>query len=156
MNDLNEGLPAEPKHVPTVKELDELVEQIFAQREKIEEMDAAVTVENKILAALEKKAADWLDELGRDKFQSPKGTVYVQEKWRFNLPQTDEDKKLFFDWLRAKGIFDKYATVNSNSYNSLLLAEWEAAKEAGEGMHFSVPGVPEPKFNRLLGVRKGK
>lgn len=156
--DPSAAMPAETgeKHMPTVKELDELVESIFAQKKACEEKEKALTEENKKLAALEAKAVAWLDELGREKYQHPLGTIYVNEKWRFSLPQSDEEKLAFFGWLKERGLFDRYATVNANSYNSLLLAEWEAAKEAGNGMDFSVPGVPEPKFHRALGTVKAR
>lgn len=151
-----EGEATPPNPVPTVKELDELVAAIFEQRKVCDEKEAALTEENKKLAAMEFKAANWLEELGRDKYQHPKGTIHFIEKWNFALPKTDEDKKAFFDWLKEKQIFDKYATVHSQAYNSLLNAEWEIAKKEGRGMDFKVPGVPEPTFRRTLGARKSK
>jgi hypothetical protein len=126
------------------------------EKDTIEQMERAVTEENKKLALLEAKAVAWLDELGRESYKHPRGSIGVNEKWRFNLPQGDENKAKFFNYLRERGLYDKYATVNANSYNSFLLAEWEVAKEEGRGMEFSVPGVPEPKFFRALSTRKGK
>jgi hypothetical protein len=146
----------EPKVAVTVEQLDAIVEKIFEQRTKIEEMGKLVTEENKILAKLEASAVAHLEELGRESYKAPHGTIRINEKWRFNLPQSDEDKALFFEYLRERDLFDKYATVNSSSYNSFLNAEWEIAREEGRGMEFKVPGVPEPKFFRALGVTKGK
>ncbi len=146
--------PASP--IPTVKELDDLVTAIFAQRKVVEEKEEALSEENKKLAAMELKAANWLEETGREKYQHPSGTVYFLDKWSFSLPKTDEDKAAFFGWLREKGIFDKYATVHSVAYNSLIQAEWEIAKKNGGGMDFKVPGVPEPTFRRTLRTLKGR
>lgn len=146
-----------PNYTPTVKELDELCEQIFAQKKICEEKEALATIENKKLAALENQAAAWLDELGREKYQHPAlGTIYIKEEWRFALPPDDDAKAAFFGWLKERQLFDRYATVNSASYNALLKREWEIAKEEGRGMEFSVPGVPEPKFHRALRTLKGK
>ena len=139
---------------PTVKELDDLVEAISKQRAKIEEMEKLVSVENVKLAGLEQKAGSYLDELERDSYKSPHGTISMREEWRFSLPQTDEDKQAFFEHLRSKGLFDKLATIHSQSYNSYIKAEWAIAKDEGWGMEFKLPGVPEPKFFRKVSLRK--
>lgn len=138
----------------TVQELNELIEKIKQQEEKIEEQSKVTKALNTELAKMEIKAAAFLDELGQTEFKSPHGTIKIKEKWRFNLPESDEAKAEFFDYLRAKGMFDALATVNSNSYNAFLLKEWDIAKEEGRGMDFHIPGVPEPKFYRSLERRK--
>jgi hypothetical protein len=133
-----------------------MVEELFAQRRKIEEMDLKLSSENKILAQMEAAVVMALKELGRKNYQSPHGTVGITNKWRVNLPQTDADKAKLFDWMRERGIYERYVTVNSNSLNSLFLEEWDAAKKRGEGMEFRLPGVPEPKlFERLTVTKKG-
>jgi hypothetical protein len=138
----------------TVAELDDLVRQIFDKRLVIEEAEAVVSGHNKELAKLEEKAVVYLKELGRDNYRTEWGTVSILEKWRVNLPQTDEDKQAFFQYLREKGLFDRLATVNSNSLNSLYMAEWAAAQEEGKGMEFSIPGIGAPKLFEALGKRK--
>jgi len=144
------------QHNPTAKELDQLVIDIFEQRKKIEEMDALTAIENNKLSAMKQKAVLYLEELGRENYKLPgSGTIGISEKWRFSLPKTDEDKAAFFSFLKEKGLFEKYATVNSTSYNSYLNSEWETAKEEGRGMEFQIPGVPEPTFYRDLSIRKG-
>jgi hypothetical protein len=130
----------------TVKELDELAAYIFAKRQRIEAIEELVSQENKELAVAKAKFVSYLKELGREDYKSSGGTLSIQAKWRVALPATDEAKTKFFDWLRERGIFDKYATVHSASLNSLYNAEWEAAKDRGEGLSFSIPGVPEPKL----------
>lgn len=146
--------PAQASAPVTVADLDDLVKTIFEQRVKIEESEKVTSELNKELALLKAKAVNYLKELGRENFKSPFGTISVNQKWRVSLPQTDEDKAALFNWLRGQGLFDKYATVNSQSLNSLYLAEWDAAKARGEGMTFSMPGIGEPKLFEDLGVRK--
>lgn len=130
----------------TVQELDELIGQIAAKELEVEAHEAVGKSLNKALAELEGRAVSYMKELNRDSYESPHGKIKIEEKWRVNLPQTDLEKREFFDWLRSKGIFDKYATVNSNSLNSLYMAEWKEAQKRGEGMTFSIPGVPAPKL----------
>lgn len=140
-------------HEPvTVEALDKLCQDMFEQREKIRKMDDAVTEENKKLAAMQSKAIAYLIELDREKYQSPHGTVSVKEEWRFRLPETLEAKLQFFEHLKEKGMFEQYATVNANSYNSYLNTEWKIAQDEGRGMEFKMPGVPEPTFYRKLNM----
>lgn len=130
----------------TINEFDEVLKSIALQQEKIEVKEAELTELNKELARLEGKATNYLNELGRTEYDSPHGKGIIEQKWRVNLPSTDLEKKDFFEYLREKGIFDKYATVNSNSLNSLYMSEWNNAKKEGEGMTFNMPGIGAPKL----------
>ncbi len=155
MDGINETGPVEPAAAPiTVEALDALVEQAFAKRVEIEAFNAQLTEKNKELMRLDAQITAALKDLNREDYKSRAGTVTLSTKWRVNLPQTDQDKKEFFDWLRERGIFDKFATVNSNSLNSLYMAEWEAAKKRGEGMEFSVPGIGPAKSFQGVGYYK--
>lgn len=129
----------------TVEELDghlaellDLDKQIDAQSEVTKEL-------NKKYNALLFKCGAYMKELGRTDYSSPHGKFEVKESWRVNMPQSDEDKRALFEHLKERGIFDKYATVNSNSLNALYMADWKEAETRGEGMTFGMPGVPAPK-----------
>jgi hypothetical protein len=135
----------------SVQELDKLMEQLFDAKVEAKRIEAQLSEQNKEIGSLRAKITSALKELGREDYKTPVGTFRLQTKWRVGLPQTAEDKAAFFSWLRDKGIFDQYATVNSNSLNSLYMREWEAAKERGEGMEFSIPGVPLPKAFETVG-----
>lgn len=138
----------------TVQELDALVKTIFETRIKIEEQEKVVSELNKELANLKAKGVAYLKELGRDSYKTEYGTISILERWRVGLPQTDADKAALLAHLKERGIFDKYVTVNANSLNSLYMADWEDAKERGEGMTFGMPGIGEPKLFEDLGMRK--
>lgn len=140
--------------VVTVQDMDALVEEMRAQRDLVEEKENELKALNKQLTALEQKAVQYLKALGRENFSSPHGTLYISQKWRVNLPKTDEDKAALFKHLEERGIFMQYATVNSNSLNSLFLEDWKDAMERGEGMDFRMPGIAEPKLYETLGMRK--
>jgi hypothetical protein len=151
-----DSFPSENPKAITVQDLDQLIAQISAKREEIEKSEAVTTGLNKELALLKAKAVNYLKELGRENFQSPHGTVRVSQKWRVNLPKTDDGKAALFEWMRGQGIFDMYATVNSNSLNALYMAEWEAAKKRGEGLEFSMPGIDAPKLFEDLSYSKAR
>lgn len=139
----------------TVEELDTLCKTIAEQRRKIDQMDAALTEENKALAALESKAVQYLEDLGRDNYKSEFGTIGMREQLRWNLPAGPDKWSELFEHFKTTGIFDGMITVNSQKLNSWAKKEFEVAAEEGRGLEFSIPGLEAPKMHRSLTFRKG-
>ncbi len=140
----------------TVAELNDLIAKIAEQEQKIEVQAEVSKNLNKELAVLENRAVQYLKDLGQDEFVSPYGKCSIEQKWRVNLPENDIEKRKFFDHLREREIFDKYATVNSNSLQSLYNRDWEAAKLEGHGMEFSMPGIGAPKLFEKFNFKAAK
>lgn len=140
----------------TVAELDKLVSDTFALRLEIEAEEEKTSEKRKQLEGMKAQCVLALKEHGRDNYKTPSGTISITEKWSVGVPQTPEDKKALFNYFKEKGpeILWRYATVNSNALNSYFLAEWEVAKERGEGMGFVLPGLQEPKLFETLSMRK--
>jgi len=138
----------------TVEDMDKLVAELREARAEADEKDAIATEANKKVKALEGRCVAFLKELKRDNYNTPDGTIYIQKKWTVQTPKTDEDKKSFFGWLEEQGIYWAYATVNSQSLNSLYKTKVEEATERGEML--SIPGIGAPSLYEGLGFRKGK
>lgn len=145
-------------HTPsiTVAELDAHIKLIAEKEAEIEKQKAILTEHNKQLAVLEGRCVEYLKELGRDNYAGPSGKVSIKQKWRVNMPVDDNAKRLLFTHLREREIFDKYATVNSNSLNALFMRDWEAAKEHGEGLTFTMPGIEAPTLFEALEYKEVK
>lgn len=143
----------------TVADLDALVVEYFdlQQNEKVE-AEAALTAVNIHIAKIEAKLVMFLKALKRKNYTHPRGTVGIKPQWRVGMPQTDADKAALFGWLRERGVFDRYATVNAQSLNSLWNAEREAAikEDPMAAVTFNLPGLPAPKLYEGLSKRKGK
>ena len=140
----------------TVTEFDNLIKSIFDMENEIEADEEKVKEKQRKLDSLKAKTVIALKEQERSSYKCEHGTVTISEKWRVKLPSEDADKKALFDHLRERGIFEKYATVNANSLNSLYMQDWEAAKKAGEGMEFRMPGIGDPSLFEALKITKGK
>lgn len=140
----------------TVKELDELHEKIFAQRDKVEEFRALASEQQKLLDQMESQLATALKELGRTSYKSPYGSARIKETWNFKMPADPESKAKFFDFLRERGLFDQYATVNYQSLNSFCRAEKQAAEERGDALNFSIPGVGDPSLYETVTMTREK
>lgn len=140
----------------TVEDLDKLLVELLTKEDECDAQKEVMTKLNKEYSALEYKIAAYLKDLGREEYIHAVGKFQIKTKWRVNLPQSDMDKKQFFDHLRERGIFDKFATVNSNSLNALYRQDWEAAKERGEEMTFAMPGIPAPVFETAPEFKRSK
>lgn len=157
ITEIDEALPPAPALDVTAADLDKLVVEYFDMQKEKEAREALVTETNKKIMGLEARLATYLTALGRKNYAHPRGTVGIKISERVNLPQTDADKMLFFEWLRSKGIFEKYATVNAQSLQSLYFAEMEAAIKADPtaALTFSLPGIGERKRFEGISKRKG-
>lgn len=154
---MDQASPASPVTI-TVADLDALIVKYFdiLQIDKIK-AELALTTVNKEIGSIESKLVTYLKALDRREYKHPRGTVKVVNKWRVNGPQTDADKAALFAWLKERGIYDKYATVNVASINALFLAEWEAMKKADPeaALTFNMPGIGAPKLFEALGKKRG-
>jgi hypothetical protein len=139
----------------TVKDLDNLIVEMAKKKAEIEELEAQTTAKNKELTALQAKAFNYLRELGREDFKSPHGNLSMKQIWQVTNPKTEEDKAALFNWMREKGVYQKYATVHATALKSLFLAEREAyIQEGGDPMLFSLPGMEPAKLFETITYTK--
>lgn len=144
------------KQAITVQQLDSLCKEIADQRATCEEFEAKATEQNKLLAALEAKAVEYLEVLERDKYQSEFGTISIKENWRVNLPDSPVSWSKLFDYFKERECFEGMITVNSNKLNSFYKEELKIAQDEGRAMEFEIPGLNPPKLYRSLSYRKVK
>lgn len=144
-----------PLDAVTVKELEALGAAIFEQRTKIEEMEAKVSVENKILATMQTKFTAYLKEFGKTSYSIAEvGTFTAREKLSVTLPQ-GEAREQFYTWLKERGVFEQMVSVNYNTLNSLYKEEFELAKNEGRADKFEVPGIGAPTYSTSLAFKRG-
>lgn len=83
------------------------------------------------------------------------GKVSITEQLSVQTPKTPEQKQAFFDWLKKEmgdDGFWAYATVNSQSLNSLYTKK---VKEYGErGELLDIEGIDQPTSYTKLSLRK--
>lgn len=140
----------------TVQELDDMIGSYLEYEEVITKESEVLAEKSKKLETLRAKIVLTLKDLNREEYESPVGKAEIVKKWRVNLPATDQDKAALFEHLRERKIFDKYATVNSNSLNSLYMADWKAAEREGKGMDYKMPGIEEPKLYETSKIKPKK
>lgn len=154
MTDVELPLESPPQAALTVQELDALIAKLSDYRKLLDERKLETSRITADADRLEAKLMSALGEMGRSSYKAPFGTISVTNKWRVNLPTSDEEKMQLLEYFRTEGVYERMVTVNSNSLNSYYMQAWEAAKERGEGMDFKMPGVGDPKLNKILSFRK--
>lgn len=133
----------------TVPEFEKLISELYAQNRKIKSMQEAIDDETKTLTMLKSKVMAYLEEYEKEKYSSNEGTLSVQNKFSVQVPKDPESKGRFFEWLRAKGIFDATITVHSATLNSLYNSMLE---ESGDP-DFEIPGVGKGTHYKILSIR---
>lgn len=141
----------------TVEQLDGLVQEYRAIQECIEEKELELKPMREEKEKIAAKLMGILKTLKKKNYKCEAGTFSIVEKTRVSLPQTDEDKEALFNWLKERGLYHAYATVNSNSINALYNAEFEQVKKTNDPeliMDFKIPGLGEPKVHEIVSFRR--
>lgn len=140
----------------TVDQLEQAAKNIAELRAEIEEDKRALSAKTEALDALELETFDLLKRAKLDSFKSSVGTIGRSYRSWVTMPKTEEEKKALFDYLQKNNKFWEYATVNSNSMNSLFQEEWDKVKNHNpeDAVNFRIPGLSEPKMKENLRFTK--
>lgn len=132
----------------TVEELDKLCKQLAELDKQLDAQENATKELNKKKFAIQTQFMLYLKELKRTEYDSPHGKFKMTPGWRVNMPADDKAKMALFEHLKkTPGLFEQFATVNSNTLNAYYRREWEIAKQQGPdaAMAFEIPGILAPK-----------
>lgn len=134
----------------TLKQVDDLFKELTGLEVAKEEISETLKNKNKEIAALEAKITEVLVSLERDSYESPFGKASFVEEFQVRQP-ADERKHLLWEWMKEKGIFERYAQVHATALKSLFKMERTLAIENGEDpITFALPGMePATIFRKL-------
>lgn len=140
----------------TVDEFDRMIESIYNYYDLIDSRAEEIKQLNVEVLKLKQKCLVAFKELNRANFISPKGMLYIHKEYQVKVPQNDVQKSVFFDWLRENGIFEKYATVNSNSLKSLVREHYDhMLRNGGDPATDGIPGIEQPTIFEDIRFRRG-
>lgn len=137
-----------------INDFELLVKSLVDQRAETARVKSLHSAEVKKEEDLELKILEVLKEEGKDSYKSEFGTVSISHRTSFKVPQSPEDRVLFFNYLKDKGVFDNLITVNSATLNSFCKVELEQAIEKGEALDFAIPGILPPTVGEIISFRK--
>ena len=155
-----EGMPdwgeAEtPMDDVTISEVDALCRDILKKRSALEAMEDTVKGLRRDAEHWEKKLLAYLTHFGKKSYPIDGSQIQIRGRTSFKIPQSDEKKTIFFEFLKARGIFERYATVHSAALNSFCNAELEVAQAEGR-TEFEIPGIESPTYSESIVIRKAK
>ena len=139
----------------SLKDFEDMCAAGFELRAKISQIESDLKNEEAKLQILKNNIMAVLDKFGKSKQDTAKGLVYISEKLSVAHPKEMEQRTLFFDWLKSKGVFETLISVNSMTLNKIYKEEREIAIDAGN-TNFSIPGIGEPVLLKTLNFKKGK
>lgn len=148
------GLEEKPMEEVTVQELEELCDSAFKRDQAIDALMEQVNEQTEAKNAILERVRKYIVHFGKDKYESAVGTIELRSRLSFKTPKSLDEKRDFFEWLTDKGVFYEYASVNSNSLNSLCKQEVEIAKE--EGRECKIPGIGDPSEFQTIHLRRKK
>ncbi len=137
----------------TVQQLKDKLETIYKQRELIDEEKSRLREKESTLDALEFEALNILESLNLKSFDFGSAVAERRVRESVKVPH-NENRELFFNYLKEKGIFESMVTVHSNTLNSWFKAEREIAVQ--EQRFLNIPGLEAPVASNILAIRKKK
>ena len=139
----------------TVDEMNQKVTEIRAKEVEYEEQRKISTALGYEVDKLYEQIGQMLLDLGQDSFKTPLGTISLRKRTSFKTPKDEESRTAFFNKLKEMGVFESMITVNSNTLNSFLKAEYESAEASGEDMvTFKFAGIDPPTVTVTASLRK--
>ncbi len=137
----------------SVVEIEQEVEELIKMREEHAQLDRQAKDMKNELTTKQGKLQAKLESLGLESYKGKAGTFSFRMIQGFKVPADMEAKLQFFDFLKEKGVFDEIVTVNSQTLNSWVQSEIEAAETQGN-FDFKVPGLeksaPRPKYTMTV------
>lgn len=146
-----------PKSPITVEALDQLARAMADQSKEIDAIASDLKIAKDIMTKMEIQAKSYLEELDRIEFSTPFGEMKIKDHWQIKMPSDESKKMELFDWMKEKGIYERYATVHATSLKSLVLLERKEAEKMGEDlMVWALPGMDPPKLYQEMDFKPSK
>ena len=95
-----------------VRELEKLIEHCFELKADIDEEKAKLAELQYELERNQEIVKDYLNSIGKDNYHAQAGLFSVVNKVSYKMPKDMEEKQKFFDYLRARGVFEEMASVH--------------------------------------------
>jgi hypothetical protein len=156
MTDLKEWNDSTPVSEISLEQMDKAIKDLREAKDAYQEASNKAKELNAHYRDIEAQVITMLKQSGKKKYiLEGIGQVIISEVLSVTTPKGTEQKKAFFDWLRKEMGEDgylTYATVNSNSLNSLYKQKVEEYGQRGEVL--DIDGLDLPTSYTKLSLRK--
>lgn len=131
----------------------DLVEELWAARKAQEAKRDELSEASAKVMELEHKLINVLDSAEMDRLDAESCYVLLGERTSVKMPKDNEERQAFFDYLRARGVYDELISVSSQTLNAFYRSELDLALQRGE-VDFTIPGLNDVLVVPKLTVRK--
>jgi hypothetical protein len=145
--------PKERTEPISVEELEAMVEEAFDLKRQHAEAKKTASAIHHDLTMLQAKIGVELDKLKKDSYHAKKGIFSKREEPYYRLPQDDDNRKKFFDYLKERGVYDTMITVNARSLQSFVKQEVEIKEDEGD-FDFVPSGIELGEYRTVYSMRK--
>ena len=139
----------------TLSQFEKLCVDLSDTRRKIDDIKNEKSALEQDYKELSEQIIVHLAALNKDKHHTAFGTISVSKRLTYKVPKSPEDREAFFDYLKAKGIFEDLITVNSQTLNGFAKQELESAQLEG-ATEFNIPGLGDPTLYESIKLTRKK
>ncbi len=137
----------------TVEDLQTLCERVSEARQVLDKAAEEKKSADNLVDSLERELIEMLSTLNLKSFKTKDYNYIRTVRSMFRVPR-GEDRTVFFDYLKDKGLFDEMITVNSQTLNSYAKSVLDAAEREGRLSEVQIPGLGQPELTETIQVRK--
>lgn len=137
----------------SLAEFDALGKQLIEVDKKIKDLEAEVKALQEHKRELADKVIFIMQQSDKTNYQVGGKKLILSQRATVQTPKTDEEKQAFFKWCEERGIYLRYASVNSQSLNALYKAERDAAAERQDLAWQGIPGVGKESVSYTVSIR---
>lgn len=124
----------EEKGPVQIRDLESQIAKLVELRAAKENLKLSLSDLENDITSKEMFISDMLESEGLSSYKAKAGTFSYKYEQKYKSPQTEEDRKAFFDYLKSIGRFEDMVSVHSATLNS-----W--AKQEIESGRLEIPGL---------------
>jgi hypothetical protein len=152
-NPWEDEIDEKPVEAVTIAELSAACEQMYALKDEMKALEAAVKEKQSAYSDIERRVLATFEAHNLSNFECTSGKVIRSNRVSVKQPASPEAKAAFFEYLRSKGIFEEMVSVNSKTLAAYVKREIDQAELDGN-MGFVPPGLERPTRFEFVALRK--
>ncbi len=139
----------------TVQEIKDAIQRLRDVDNQLKKLDEEKKPLNEEKDGLKAKITLMLREMNEKSFKSEFGTVTRVTDTSVKLPD-GENKQIFFEHLKERGVFEAMATINYQTLNAYYNEQRDIAiqEDPASALNFELPGIGQAKAFETVKFKK--
>lgn len=137
----------------SVQELEEKIKKAFELKQQHASLTKEAADVHHDMQKLQAEIGVELDKLDKKTYQSNYGIFSKRDEPYYRLPQDDESREKFFDYLKKRGVYSTMITVNARTLQSFIAQEVAMKEDEGD-FDFLPSGIELGEYRTVYSMRK--